>query len=130
VLRASFSWRTSSGLQLVTKKIAISQSNHGPWKGYFDRINSIDEFVLYDDIQFTRLDWRNCNQIKTPSGPRWRTIPVEVRGNSTSASTRPLSAIPTGPASTGALEVNYAHAAHLADFREGKTGQVGFAPRG
>ena len=80
----------------------ILQSSYIPWKGYFDLINSVDEFVLYDDMQFTRRDWRNRNQIKTPNGPRWRTIPVEVRGSSTSASTRPLSAIPTGRASTGA----------------------------
>lgn len=39
------------------KCIAISQSNYIPWKGYFDLINSVDEFVLYDDIQFTRRDW-------------------------------------------------------------------------
>lgn len=102
MLRPDFSWRTSSGLQLVRKKISINQSNDVPWTGYFDLINSVDEFVFYVDMQFTRRDWRNRNQIKTPSGPRWRTIPVEVRGISTSASTRPLSAIPTGRASTGA----------------------------
>ena len=47
----------------VMKRIAISQSNYIPWKGYFDFINSVDEFVLYDDVQFTRRDWRNRNLI-------------------------------------------------------------------
>jgi len=62
------------------KRIAISQSNYIPWKGYFDLINTVDEFVLYDDMQFTRRDWRNRNQIKTPAGLQWLTIPVEVKG--------------------------------------------------
>lgn len=62
------------------KKIAILQSNYIPWKGYFDMIASVDEFILYDDMQFTRRDWRNRNQIKTPQGVKWLTIPVQVKG--------------------------------------------------
>ena len=60
--------------------IAISQSNYIPWKGYFDCINSVDEFVLYDDMQYTRRDWRNRNKIKTREGSQWITIPVDVKG--------------------------------------------------
>jgi len=62
------------------KKIAIVQSNYIPWKGYFDLIASVDEFILYDDMQYTRRDWRNRNQIKTPQGIQWLTVPVQVRG--------------------------------------------------
>jgi len=62
------------------KKVAIVQSNYIPWKGYFDMINLVDEFILYDDMQYTRRDWRNRNIIKTATGPRWLTIPVEVKG--------------------------------------------------
>ena len=62
------------------KKVAIVQSNYIPWKGYFDLINLVDEFILYDDMQFTRRDWRNRNIIKTINGPVWLTIPVEVKG--------------------------------------------------
>lgn len=58
------------------KKIAIIQSNYIPWKGYFDLIGCVDEFILYDDMQFTKNDWRNRNQIKTPSGLQWLSIPV------------------------------------------------------
>ena len=43
----------------TTKKILISQSNYIPWKGYFDNINAVDEFVVYDDMQYTKRDWRN-----------------------------------------------------------------------
>ena len=62
------------------KKIAILQSNYIPWKGYFDLIAAVDEFILYDDMQYTRRDWRNRNQIKTPQGPHWLTVPVRVKG--------------------------------------------------
>jgi len=58
------------------KRIAILQSNYIPWKGYFDVINSVDEFILYDEVQYTKNDWRNRNRIKTANGPLWLTIPV------------------------------------------------------
>lgn len=59
------------------KKIAILQSNYIPWKGYFDIINQVDEFILFDDAQYTRNDWRNRNKIKAQSGSQWLTIPVQ-----------------------------------------------------
>jgi hypothetical protein len=62
------------------KKIIITQSNYIPWKGYFDSIKLVDEVILYDDMQYTKRDWRNRNKIKTPKGPEWMSIPVEVKG--------------------------------------------------
>ena len=62
------------------KRIAIVQSNYLPWKGYFDLIAAVDEFVLLDDAQYTKRDWRNRNRIKTEQGLKWLTIPVEVKG--------------------------------------------------
>jgi hypothetical protein len=64
----------------MSKTIAVVQSNYIPWRGYFDLINSVDEFILYDDVQYTIRDWRNRNIIKTSSGPLWLTIPVRVKG--------------------------------------------------
>jgi hypothetical protein len=58
------------------KKVAILQSNYIPWKGYFDLIAAVDEFIIYDDVQFTKNDWRNRNQIKTSRGVEWISIPV------------------------------------------------------
>jgi hypothetical protein len=63
----------------MIKKVAIVQSNYIPWKGYFDLINLADEFILFDDVQYTRRDWRNRNKIKTPHGVIWLTIPVRVK---------------------------------------------------
>jgi hypothetical protein len=56
-------------------KVAILQPNYIPWKGYFDIINMVDIFVVYDDVQYTLRDWRNRNKIKTKSGLQWLTIP-------------------------------------------------------
>jgi len=39
-----------------------------------------DEFILFDDMQYTRRDWRNRNVIKSPSRLTWLTIPVAVKG--------------------------------------------------
>lgn len=64
----------------LEKKVLITQSNYIPWKGYFDSIQLVDEVILYDDMQFTKRDWRNRNQIKTPNGLQWLSIPVEVKG--------------------------------------------------
>lgn len=43
-------------------------------------IGAVDEFILYDDMQYTKRDWRNRNQIKTPQGVQWLTVPVKVSG--------------------------------------------------
>lgn len=64
----------------VEKKVAIVQSNYIPWKGYFDLMRSADEFVILDDVQFTRRDWRNRNLIKTQHGLLWLTIPIKSKG--------------------------------------------------
>jgi WbqC-like protein family len=62
------------------RRTAIVQSNYIPWKGYFDLIAHVDAFVLLDEVQYTRRDWRNRNRIKTPAGLRWLSIPVQTRG--------------------------------------------------
>jgi len=64
----------------MPKTIAILQSNYIPWKGYFDLINMVDEFILYDEVQFTKNDWRNRNRVKTSRGSQWLTIPVLQQG--------------------------------------------------
>ena len=43
-------------------------------------IAAVDEFILYDDMQYTRRDWRNRNPIKTHQGVQWLTVPVLVNG--------------------------------------------------
>jgi hypothetical protein len=58
-------------------KIVILQSNYIPWKGYFELIHQADVFCFYDEVQYTKNDWRNRNKIVGPNGLFWITVPVE-----------------------------------------------------
>ena len=101
------------------KKVAILQSNYIPWKGYFDLIAAVDEFILYDDMQYTRRDWRNRNQIKTLAGVQWLTIPVEVKGKFHQRINETVISDPAWARQHWrAIELNYAHTAHFADYRD------------
>jgi hypothetical protein len=60
-------------------RVGIIQSNYLPWRGYFDFIGSVDLFVVHDDLQFTKGDWRNRNLVKTPKGVKWITVPVSYK---------------------------------------------------
>ena len=59
-----------------SKRVAVLQSNYIPWKGYFDIVHDVDLFIFYDDLQYTKNDWRNRNKIKTDKGPEWLSIPA------------------------------------------------------
>lgn len=61
---------------LASRKIVVLQSSYIPWKGYFDLIHDADLFIFYDDVQYTKNDWRNRNRIKTRDGAKWITVPV------------------------------------------------------
>ena len=63
-------------------KVGIIQSNFLPWRGYFDFIREVDLFILHDDLQYTKGDWRNRNRIKTPRGVEWISVPVHYRHTS------------------------------------------------
>lgn len=99
------------------KKVAIVQSNYIPWKGYFDMIASVDEFILFDDMQYTRRDWRNRNQIKTPQGVQWLTVPVKVKGkyHQTIRETE-IDGMDWAEAHWKALTQNYRRAPHFAEI--------------
>jgi hypothetical protein len=58
-------------------KVVVLQSNYIPWKGYFDLINHADVFCFYDEVQYTKNDWRNRNKIYTKNGVQWISIPIQ-----------------------------------------------------
>jgi hypothetical protein len=65
---------------MAAKRVAVIQSSYIPWKGYFDLIRAADQFILLDDVQFTKRDWRSRNRIKTKDGGAWLSIPVYTSG--------------------------------------------------
>lgn len=61
----------------MNKKIAIMQPYFMPYIGYFQLINSVDEFILYDNIQFTKKGWINRNRILLNEKEYLITIPLK-----------------------------------------------------
>lgn len=57
-------------------KIGALQTAYLPWLGFFDQIFQCDLFIIYDDLQYTKKDWRNRNKIKTSDNAQWLTVPV------------------------------------------------------
>ena len=109
----------SSALKITDKSVAIVQSNYIPWKGYFDLIHSVDEFILYDDVQYTKRDWRNRNQIKTAQGLLWLTIPVEVKGKfSQSVRETKIASTDWAKKHWQTISQNYARAPYFKEYRE------------
>jgi hypothetical protein len=72
-------------------------------------------FVFYDDVQYTKNDWRNRNLVKSANGPVWITVPVLHAGR---ASQRILDAqidprAPWARSHRRTIEQSYARAPHL-----------------
>ena len=63
------------------KSVVVLQSNYIPWKGYFDLVHDAELFIFYDDLQYTKNDWRNRNKIKAGNGAEWMSIPVGADSN-------------------------------------------------
>lgn len=48
-----------------------------PYIGYFQLINSVDEFIIYDNIQYTKKGWINRNRILVDGVEKLFTIPLK-----------------------------------------------------
>jgi len=99
--------------------IVILQSNYIPWRGYFDLMRRADHFVIYDEVQFTKNDWRNRNIIVTRQGPAWLTISART-GARFGQPIRETQVSDTRWAEKHwrTIAQAYARAPHIADFRQ------------
>ena len=61
-------------------KIAIMQPTFLPWIGYFDLIDSVQQFVFLDSVQFSKQSWQQRNRLKSSNGPLWQSVPVLTKG--------------------------------------------------
>lgn len=103
----------------MPKRVFITQSNYIPWKGYFDAINFADEFVLLDEVQYTKHDWRNRNRIVTRQGIQWITIPVSVKDLYHQTINQTLVSSPVwAKKHWGTFQANYARAPHFQRYAE------------
>lgn len=61
--------------------LVVEQPNYVPWLGYFDLLDRADVWVWYDDVQYTKRDWRNRNRVAGDGDPVWLTIPVQAQAH-------------------------------------------------
>lgn len=57
-------------------RVAIMQPYFLPYIGYFQLINAVDTFVIYDNIQYTKKGWINRNRYLVNGGPADFTLPL------------------------------------------------------
>src|ERR1035437_7220065 len=58
-------------------KIAIMQPYFFPYIGYFQLMNAVDEFIIYDNIEFTKKGWINRNRILVNGVDSYITLPLK-----------------------------------------------------
>jgi hypothetical protein len=58
-------------------KIAIIQPYFLPYIGYFQLINAVDQFVIYDDVNFMKKKWINRNNILIAKQPSFFVVPLK-----------------------------------------------------
>lgn len=96
------------------KKLAIMQPYLLPYIGYWQLLAAVDEFVVYDNIKYTKAGWINRNRFLQSGGPALFTLPVAKDSDSLSVRERRVS----GGASDRAKIINrlaasYARAPHF-----------------
>lgn len=57
--------------------IAIMQPYFFPYIGYFQLMNAVDLFVIYDNIQFTKKGWINRNKILKDDADEYISVPLK-----------------------------------------------------
>ena len=58
-------------------KLAVMQPYFMPYLGYFQLINAVDEFIVYDNIQYTKKGWFNRNRYLKNGTDDIFTIPLK-----------------------------------------------------
>ena len=64
----------------MQKKIAIMQPTFLPWLGFFSLIDTVDEFIFFDNVQFEKRSWQQRNKIRTYGSEIWVSVPVSSKG--------------------------------------------------
>ncbi len=96
-------------------RVGVIQSNYLPWRGYFDFIASVDLFVIYDDVQYTKNDWRNRNRIRVGENKtKWISVPVRPGKLSKLINETRIDGSQNWISNhSNAFQENYRHAPHL-----------------
>ena len=54
------------------------QPTYLPWLGYFDLIDTVDIFVLLDNVKLEKSSWHVRNRIRSSAGETVLTVPVSL----------------------------------------------------
>jgi hypothetical protein len=57
-------------------KVAVMQPYFFPYIGYFQLLNAVDEFIIHDNVQYTKKGWINRNRILVNGRVAYITLPV------------------------------------------------------
>ena len=58
-------------------KVAIMQPYFFPYIGYFQLINAVEKFIVYDNIQYTKKGWINRNRILVNGKDEYISVPLK-----------------------------------------------------
>ena len=61
----------------MSKKIAIMQPYFFPYIGYWQLMNAVDQFVLYDNIQYTKKGWITRNRFLRDGNAIYFSLPIK-----------------------------------------------------
>lgn len=95
------------------KRVAIMQPYFLPYIGYFQLVAAADEFIVYDDIQYTKKGWINRNRYLCEGRDRLFTLPVQQGPSLADVRERSLAAGFDRPALLNRLREAYRQAPHF-----------------
>jgi len=75
----------------MTHTIGIMQPYFFPYLGYFQLISAVDEFVIYDNIKYTKKGWINRNRFILNGQPAYFSIPLQNGSDSLDINQRLIS---------------------------------------
>lgn len=58
--------------------VAIHQPEHLPWLGFFNKMANADEFIVLDNVQYSKGNFQNRNQVLVNGTGRYISVPVKL----------------------------------------------------
>lgn len=93
-------------------KFAVMQPYFMPYIGYFQLIDAVDKFIVYDNIEFTKKGWMNRNRILVNGEPQYFTVNLEKGSDYAMVNERKISPVFTQERRKvlGKIDANYGKA--------------------
>lgn len=66
--------------EILNMVIAIHQPEFMPWLGFFHKMGNVDQYVVFDHVQFKKRYFENRNKIKNGDDAAWVSLPVISKG--------------------------------------------------